>query len=140
MEKIQLNLFFGLCPSSQAFTSYAGLNFLTQALSRRQLSFAKTHMYCIVLADRPYRSWKRNAWKCTFFENGSQGGKIWKSSPPVVAWTANLHAFQNVDAIAPPLDLLLLTSGGLQARVRAVEDIEPFLQLTYLVVECELQQ
>ena len=31
-------------------------------------------------------------------------------------------------------------NGGLHARVRAAEDIEPFLHLTLLVVECESQQ
>ena len=31
-------------------------------------------------------------------------------------------------------------NGGLHARVRAAEDIEPFLQLTHIVVECESQQ
>ena len=31
-------------------------------------------------------------------------------------------------------------NGGLHAPVRATEDIEPFLQLTRLVVECESQQ
>ena len=31
-------------------------------------------------------------------------------------------------------------NGGLHARVHAAEDIEPFLQLTLLVVECESQQ
>ena len=31
-------------------------NELNEAPSRQQCSFAKTHTYCIVLADRPYRS------------------------------------------------------------------------------------
>ena len=65
------------------------------ALSRRQHSFVKTHMYCIVLADRPYGSWKRSAWK---------------HSPPFFMWTVYPHTFQNDVAIAPPLDLLPLTS------------------------------
>ena len=52
--------------------------------------------------------------------------------------------------IAPPLDLWPLNpvtshnnnnnNGGLHARVLAAEDIQPFLQLTLLVVECEWQQ
>ena len=48
--------------------------------------------------------------KTHFFETRSQGGEIQKCSPPVFMWTANLHTFQNDDAIAPPLDLLPLTS------------------------------
>ena len=38
-------------------------------------------------------------------ENGSQGGKIRKRSPPVLVWTANPHTFRNDDAITQPLDL-----------------------------------
>ena len=45
-----------------------------------------------------------------FFDSGSQGGKIRKSSPPIFLWTANPHTFQNDDAIAPLLDLLPSTS------------------------------
>ena len=48
--------------------------------------------------------------KMHFFENGSQGGKIRKCSPPILVWAANVHTLQNNDAIAPPLDLLPLTS------------------------------
>ena len=68
-------------------------------------------------------------------------------------WMANPHTFQNDDAVAPPLDLLSLTSepatshnnnnnnnGSLHVRVCAAEDIEPFLKLTCLVVECQSQQ
>ena len=61
-------------------------------------------------------------------------------------WTVNPHAFQSDDAVVPPLILLPSTfepstshnnnnnNGGLHARVRETEDIEPFLQLTLLVV------
>ena len=48
--------------------------------------------------------------KMHFFETGSQGGEIRKRSTRVFMWTANPHTFQNDDAIAPPLDLLPLTS------------------------------
>ena len=48
--------------------------------------------------------------KMPLFENRSQGGKIRKRSPPVLVWTVNPHTFQNDEAIAPPLDLLPLTS------------------------------
>ena len=41
-----------------------------QRLSTRKTSFAKMHMYCIVLADRPHRSWKHNPWKRTFLKTG----------------------------------------------------------------------
>ena len=64
-------------------------------------------------------------------------------------WTANPHTFRNEDAIAHPLTSCLRplnpatshnnnnnNNGGLHACVRATEDIEPFLQLTHLVVEC----
>lgn len=34
---------------------------------------------------------KKQRLKTRFFETGSQGGKIWKRSPHVVMWTANLH-------------------------------------------------
>ena len=53
---------------------------------------------------------KMQCLKMHFFENGSQGGEIRKRSPPVLVWTANLDTFQNNVAIAPPLDLLPLTS------------------------------
>ena len=53
---------------------------------------------------------KTQCLKTHFFENGSQGGKTWKHRPPVLVWTVNPHTFQNDDAIAPPLDLLALTS------------------------------
>ena len=64
-----------------------------------------------------------------FFENGSQGWEIRKRIPPVLMCTANPHTSHNNN-----------NNGGLHVRVRAAEDIEPFLQLTRLVVESELQQ
>ena len=57
-------------------------------------------------------------------------GKIRKRSPRIFVWRANTRTFRNDDAIAPSLDLLPL----------AAEDIEPFLQLTRIVVEFESQQ
>ena len=81
--------------------------------------------FCIVLADRPYGSWKR-----TFFENGSQGGRrIWILSTTITPSPRPSTSHNNNN-----------NNGGLHGRVRAAEDIEPFLQLTRLVVECESQQ
>ena len=41
---------------------------------------AKTHMHCVVLADRPHGSWKRNDWKGTFLKRVS-GWKNPKTQP-----------------------------------------------------------
>ena len=107
----------------------------------------KTQMFCIVLADRPHGCWKR-----TYLKTGLRVEKS-ENAALLFVWTANLHTFRNNDAIAPPLDLSPPNSeprdindndnnnnGGLHARVPAAEDIQPFLQLTRLVVECESQQ
>ena len=120
--------------------------------SRRECSFAK-NAQVLHRFGWPYtRILKRQRLKTHFFEKGSQGGKIRKRSPPVVMWTANPHTFQNDTASPHPSTscLRLLNpatshnnnnnNGGLHARVCATEDIQPSLQLTPLVVECESQQ
>ena len=73
--------------------------------------------------------------KMHLFENGSQGGEIQKRSPPVFMWTANPLTFHPAMSYNNNNN-----NGGLHARVRAAENIEPFLQLARLVVECESQQ
>ena len=106
---------------------------LAKGPSRRN---TKTHTYCIILADRPHGSWKR-----TFLKTG---GKTRKRSPPVFLWTANPPWPHPSTSYLRPLNPTAShnnnNNGGLHARDRATEDIEPFLQLTHLVVECESQQ
>ena len=63
--------------------------------------FSKTHTYCIVLANRPYRSWKCSAWKHTFLKTGLRV----ENSENVFMWMANPRTFQNDDAIAPSRDV-----------------------------------
>ena len=108
-------------------------------------------MYCIVLAIYlPF--WKCSALKCTFLKTGlrveksenaalpfSSGQQIWilsKTMSPSphpstsCLWPLNPATSHNNNN----------NNGGLRARVCATEDIEPFLQLTRLIVECESQQ
>ena len=42
----------------------------TQRPSTQKRSFAKTCMYCIILANHPHGFWKRSAWKHTFLKTG----------------------------------------------------------------------
>ena len=91
--------------------------------------------------------------KTHFFENGSQGGKIKNAALPF-SCGQRIHIFSKTMTPSPhpstsyhrPLKPATShnnnnnNNGGLHAHVHAAEDIEPFLQLTLLVVECELQQ
>ena len=66
--------------------------FAIKGPSRRERFFAKTHMYCTVLADHPHRSLKRSAWKCTFLEMGLRVEKS-ENATHLFMWTLNLHCF-----------------------------------------------
>ena len=44
------------------------------------------HMYCIVLSDRPHRSWKRSAWKHTFLKPGLRVEKSENAALPFSFW------------------------------------------------------
>ena len=61
-------------------------------------------MYCIILADRPHGSWKWSTWKRV---SGWKNPKMQPSYSPVDSESTYI---QNDNAIAPPLDLLPLTS------------------------------
>ena len=101
-------------------------------------------MYCIILADRPHRSWKRSAWKHTFLKTGLRVEKSENAALPFSCpwWMANLHTFPNNDAISPPLDLWnlwrLITTTTITMADYCL--CSCFLQCTRLVVECESQQ
>ena len=57
---------------------------LSKGPSTRKRSFAKTHMYCIVLADRSHGSWKHSTWKRTFWKKGL---RVEKSESAVLAFS-----------------------------------------------------
>ena len=83
----------------------------------------------MVLAGRPLGSCKRSAWKRTFL--------IRMLSE---AMTPSPHPSTSCLRPLNPTTSHNNNNGGLHVCVRPAEDIEPFLQLTHLVVECESQQ
>ena len=108
----------------------------TQAPSRRQRSFAKMHMYCIALADRPCESWKRSTWKCTFLKTGLRVEKSENVALPL-SCGRRIRILSKMMTLSPHPATSHNNNnnnGGLHARVRATEDIEPFLQLTCLAL------
>ena len=121
-------------------------NYPFKAPSRQQHSFAKTHTYCIVLANHPYGSWKRSAWKRTVLKTGLGVEKSENAALPFsCGWRICILSKTMMPSPHPATshnnnNNNNNNNGRLHARVHAAEDIEPFLQLTHLVVECELQQ
>ena len=76
--------------------------------------------------------------KTHFFENGSQGGQRIH-----ILSEMTMPLSQPSTSCLRPLNPTMShnnNNGGLHACVCATEDIEPFLQLTHLVDECESQQ
>ena len=113
--------------------------------SRRERSFAKTHMYCVVLADRPRGSWKR-----TFLKTGLRVEKSENAALPF-SFGQRIRILSEIMTPSPHPSTSCLrplspatshnnNNGGLHAHVHGAEHIEPFLQLTRLVVEWESQQ
>ena len=114
---------------------------------QEKCSFAKTHMYCIVLADRPHGSWK-----CTFLKTGLRVETSKNAALPFLCGQRICILFKTMTPSPYPSTSCLRplnpttshnnnnNNGGLHACVCAAEDIEPCLQLTRLVVECESQQ
>ena len=107
-------------------------------------------MYCILSADRPHSSWKRSAWNALFWKQ-VWGWKNPKTQPSHFCVVSESAYFPKRWCHRPtpwPLALELWTLRCLitttvvvlHACVYATEDIEPFLQLIRLVVECESQQ
>ena len=102
-------------------------------------------MYCIVLADRPHGSWKH-----TFLTTGLKVEKFEALPFSCGQWICILSETMTPSphpstSCLRPLNPTMShnnnnNNGGLHACVRAAEDIEPFLQLTRLVVEWESQQ
>ena len=106
-----------------------------------------------VLAHRPHGSWKCSAWKRTFLKMGLRVQKSQNAALPfpcgqqirILSETMTPSPHPSTSSLGP---LNPTTShnnnnnnnGGLHAHVRAAEDIEPVLELTRLVVECEPQQ
>ena len=89
------------------------------------------------------------------FKNRSQGGKSRKRSPPcppfsrgqrirILCKTMTPTPHPSTSGLQPLKPAKSRNNnnnnGGLHACVRAAKDIEPFLKLTCLVVECESQQ
>ena len=106
--------------------------------------------FSIVLANRPHGSCKHSAWKCTFLKPVLG---VEKSANAALAFLCGQQICIPSETMKPsphpstsclrPLNPATSNnnnSGGLHACVCAAEDIEPFLQLTRLVVECESQQ
>ena len=97
---------------------------------------------------RPYtRILKTQRLKTHFFETESQCGKTQKRSPPVFMCTAKtitLSPHPSTSCLRPLNPTASHhndnNNGGLHACFHPTEDIEPFLQLTRLIVECESQQ
>ena len=110
-------------------------------MSWRQRSFAKMHMYCIVLANHPYGSWKRSAWKHTFLKTGLRVEKSENAALPFSCGRRICIISKTTMPLPhPAMSHNKNNNGRLHARVYVAEDIEPFLPLTCLEVECVLQQ
>ena len=116
-----------------------------KAPSRRQRSFARTHTFwfwSIVHTD-PENAVPENA---LFLKTGL---RVEKSENAALLFSWGLSNMMTPSPrpstsclwpLNPTTSHNNNNNGGLHARVRAAEDIEPFLQLTRLVVECESQQ
>ena len=99
-------------------------------------------MFCIVLADRPYGSCKHSVCKRTFLKPGV---RVEKSKNAALVFScgrricilcitpSSHHSTSSLQPLNPATSHNNNNNGGLHA-------CEPFLQLTRIVVECELHQ
>ena len=119
---------------------------LAQRPSTRKHSFAFSCESSHVLhrLGQPSTQILKTQWlKTHFFENGSQGGKIRKRSPPVLVWTVNLHPKRWRHHPSPrPLASDLWTPRHLITTTTTADYClcSCFLQLTRFALECESQQ
>ena len=120
----------------------------TEGPSRRECSFAKTHIYCIILAEGPHGSWKRSAWKHSFLKTGLRVVKSKIAAPPFSCgqWIQILSKMMTPSPHPSTSCLRHLnpamshTTTTMAIYMLMFVSQKSFVQLTRLVVECELQQ
>lgn len=96
--------------------------------------------FCIILADRPHASCERTFLKPGLWVEKSENAGLAVSCGQLI----RILSVSMTPSTSSPRPLNAATShnnnnisGGLHPCVRAAEVIEPFLQLTCIVVECE---